>query len=35
MLDPPQVTVHFYGHQPTGSTPHGGFGGMLRPWPIR
>lgn len=35
MFDPPHLTVHFYGHQSTGSIPHGGFGGMLRPWPIR
>lgn len=35
MFDPPHLTVHFYGHQPTGSIPYGGFGGMLRPWPIR
>lgn len=35
IFDPPHVTVHFYGHQPLGSSiPHGGFGGMLRP-PIR
>jgi hypothetical protein len=34
MFDPPQVIVRFYGHQPTGSIPHRGFGGMLRPWPI-
>lgn len=39
---PPQVTVHFYGHhhpfygRPPGSPfRNGGFGGMLRPWPIR
>src|SRR5436190_19075946 len=35
MFDPPHLIIHFYGHQPTGSIPHGGFGGMLRPWPIR
>ena len=36
LFDPPQVTVHFYGHQAWGATfRHGGFGGMLRPWPIR
>jgi hypothetical protein len=34
MFYPPHLTVHFYGHQPNGSIPHGGFGGMLRP-PIR
>lgn len=35
IFDPPQLTVHFYGHQPGGPFPHSGFGGMLRPWPIR
>lgn len=32
---PPHLIVHFYGHQPGGPFPHGGFGGMLQPWPIR
>lgn len=38
---PPQVTVRFYGHRRPfyGQAPsapfRGGFGGMLRPWPIR
>jgi hypothetical protein len=36
MFDPPRVTVRFYGHRAWGDTfRHGGFGGMLRPWPIR
>jgi len=34
MFYPPHLTVRFYGHQPSGSIPHGAFGGMLRPWPI-
>jgi hypothetical protein len=39
---PPEVTVRFYGHRhpfygtaASGPFRHGGFGGMLRPWPIR
>jgi len=38
---PPQVTVRFYGHhrpfygRPPSAPFRGGFGGMLRPWPIR
>jgi hypothetical protein len=35
IFDPPQVTVRFYGHLPGGRPAYGGFGGMLRPWPIR
>jgi hypothetical protein len=35
MFYPPHLTVRFYGHQPSGSIPRGGFGGMLRPWSIR
>lgn len=35
MFYPPKVIVRFYGHQPGGPFAHGGFGGMLRPWPIR
>jgi hypothetical protein len=42
LFAPPTVTVHFYGHRrPFYGRParspfrHGGFGGMLRPWPIR
>jgi len=40
IFTPPRVTVHFYGHHPLfyGRPPsapfRGGFGGMLRPWPI-
>lgn len=41
IFGPPHVTVQFYGHHPLffggkrGPFPHGGLGGMLRPWPIR
>jgi hypothetical protein len=40
VFTPPRVTLRFYGHHPLfyGRPPsaplRGGFGGMLRPWPI-